>query len=165
MRVFRLGLARYLTTRKEAFSGKGGVMASGRWHTEGHPIIYTAQSLSLAALEILVHLKTTEKVEPFVSYVAEVPDDLILEPRSYPRGWKNRIHSNRVFGDAWLAAKTTPAMRVPTILAPGEWNLLINPLHPDFSLNWIQRGPERFAFDARLLTGPQPKRGAGRRRS
>jgi RES domain-containing protein len=41
----------------------------------GQPIIYTAQSLSLAALEILVHLKETRDVEPFRSYAAEIPDD------------------------------------------------------------------------------------------
>jgi RES domain-containing protein len=150
MRVFRIGLARYLRVRKEAFSGKGGMVSSGRWHTEGHPVIYTAQSLSLAALEILVHLKQTQDVEPFMSYAAEIPDDLILKPQSYPARWKTRIEVSRAFGDEWLEAKT-PALRVPTVLAPGEWNVLLNPLHADFSLSWIQAGPERFAFDARLL--------------
>ena len=127
------------------------MVSSGRWHTEGHPIIYTAQSLSLAALEILVHLKETQAIEPFLSYAAEIPDDLILKPESYPTHWKSRIEVSRAFGGAWLEAKTTPALRVPTVLAPGEWNVLVNPLHPDFSLSWIQARPERFSFDARLL--------------
>jgi RES domain-containing protein len=157
MRVFRLGLARFLRTRKEAFSGKGGVVSSGRWHTAGHPIVYAAQSLSLAALEILVHLKQTRDVEPFLSYTADIPDNFILKPQPYPTRWKSRIDVSRAFGDAWLAAKVAPALRVPTILAPGEWNVLLNPLHPQFSLGWIQAGPERFAFDARLLTRKQPK--------
>jgi len=162
MRVFRIGLARFLRIRKEAFSGRGGMVSSGRWHTEGHPIIYTAQSLSLAALEILVHLKQTQAVEPFLSYAAEIPDDLILKPESYPAGWKSRIEVSRAFGDAWLAARSTPALRVPTVLAPGEWNVLLNPLHPGFSLSWIQAGPDRFAFDARLLVRrkkPSARRG------
>ena len=114
MRVFRIGLARFLRIRREAFSGKGGMVSSGRWHTEGHPIVYTAQSVSLAALEILVHLKQTQSIEPFLSYAAEIPDDLILEPQSYPARWKSRIEVSRAFGDAWLHAKTTPALRVPT---------------------------------------------------
>jgi RES domain-containing protein len=163
MRVFRIGLARFLRVRKEAFSGRGGMVASGRWHTEGHPIIYTAQSLSLAALEILVHLKATQAVEPFLSYAAEIPEDLILKPAALPARWKTRIDVSRAFGDTWLEAKTTPAMRVPTILAAGEWNVLLNPLHPEFSLNWVETGPERFAFDARLLA-PRKKSSAPRGR-
>jgi RES domain-containing protein len=164
MRVFRLGLARFLRTRKEAFSGKGGMVSSGRWHTEGHPIVYTSQSLSLAALEILVHLKETREVEPFLSYAAEIPDHLILKPDSFPTQWRRRIEASRAFGDVWLEAKRAPALRVPTILAPGEWNVLLNPVHPQFSLSWIQVGPERFSFDARLLTQRQPK-SSGRRRT
>jgi RES domain-containing protein len=34
-------------------------------------------------------------------------------------------------------------MLVPTIITPGEWNVLINPLHPQFSLRWIVTGPAR----------------------
>jgi RES domain-containing protein len=165
MRVFRIGLARFLRTRKEAFGGRGGVVASGRWHTEGHPIIYTAQSLSLAALEILVHLKQTQAVEPFLSYAAEIPDELILKPQSYPPRWKNRIEVSRAFGDEWLEARVTPALRVPTVLAPGEWNVLLNPLHPEFSLGWIQAGPDRFAFDARLLVRKKKSAAPGRPRT
>lgn len=165
MRVFRIGLARFLRTRKEAFSGKGGVVSSGRWHTEGHPITYTAQSLSLAALEILVHLKETRDVEPFLSYAADIPDDLILKPNSYPKRWKSRVRVSQAFGDAWLEAKMAPALRVPTILAPSEWNVLLNPLHPQFSLSWIQARPERFAFDARLPTRKHQKFRARRRAS
>jgi RES domain-containing protein len=157
MRVFRIGLGRFLRTRKEAFTGKGGLVASGRWHSAGHPIIYTAQSLSLAALEILVHLKETRAVEPFVSYVADIPDDLILTPDSYPTRWQRRIDATRSFGDAWLECKDMPALRVPTVLVPGEWNVLLNPLHPQFSLRWIRSGPERFSFDARLLARERRK--------
>jgi RES domain-containing protein len=149
MRVFRLGAALLTRTRKEAFSGNGGLYASARWHTAGHPIVYTAQSLSLAALEILVRLKQTNAIQPFYAYSAEVPDALILKPDSLPARWKSRLSISRAFGDAWLEAKTTPAMLVPTIITSGEWNVLINP--PQFSLKWIMTGPEAFAFDARLL--------------
>ena len=157
MRVFRIGLARFLRTRKDAFTGKGGVVAPGRWHTAGHPIVYTSQSLSLAALEILVHLKETRAVEPFLAFAAVIPDDLILKPDRYPTRWQRRIDVTRACGDAWLEAKSAPALRVPTILVPGEWNVLLNPLHPRFSFRWIQSGPERFAFDARLLTRQRRK--------
>jgi hypothetical protein len=71
-----------------------------------------AQSLSLAALEILVRLKQ----------------------------------------------KATPAMLVPTFITPSEWNVLINPLHPQFSLKWIMTGPDAYTFDARLLPAKRKTR-------
>ena len=152
MRVFRIGAALFTRSRKEAFSGNGGWYASARWHTAGHPVVYTAQSLSLAALEILVRLKQTNDIQPFNAYSVEVPDPLILKPDSYPARWKNRLAVSRAFGDAWLEAKTTPAMLVPTIITPGEWNVLINPLHPQISPTWIVSGPDAYTFDARLLS-------------
>ena len=83
---------------------------------------------------------------------AEVPEPLLLKPDSIPARWKSRLAASRAFGDAWLEAKTTPAMLVPTIITPGEWNVLINPLHPQFSLKWIVTGPDAYTFDARLLS-------------
>jgi RES domain-containing protein len=158
MRIFRIGAALFTRSRKEAFSGNGGLYASARWHTAGHPVVYTAQSLSLAALEILVRLKQMNDIRPFFTYSAEVPDPLILKPDSYPPRWRSRLAVSRAFGDAWLVAKTTPAMLVPTIITPGEWNVLINPLHPQFSLTGIVSGPDAFTFDARLLPAKRKTR-------
>jgi len=126
MRVFRIGAAFFTRTRKEAFSGNGGLHASARWHTAGHPVVYTAQSLSLAALEILVRLKQTNDIQPFYTYSAEVPDSLILNPILFRRDGKVGLRS----AGRWRCvarAKTTPALLVPTIITPGEWNVLINP--------------------------------------
>jgi RES domain-containing protein len=44
-----------------------------------------------------------------------------------------------------------PALRAPTAITPGEWNVLVNPLHPKFSLKWVVSGPDTYTFDARLL--------------
>ena len=121
MRVFRIGAAVFTRTRKEAFSGQGGVYASARWHSAGRPIVYTAQSLSLAALEILVRLKQTNDIQPFYTYSMEIPDHLILTPKSFPVRWKSRIAVSQAFGDAWLKTNNLPALRVPTAITPGEW--------------------------------------------
>ena len=162
MRVFRIGAAVFTRTRKEAFSGQGGVYASARWHSAGRPIVYTAQSLSLAALEILVRLKQTNDIQPFYAYSMEIPDHLILTPKSLPVNWKSRIAVSRAFGDAWLKTNNLPALRVPTVITPGEWNVLVNPLHPQFSLNWVVSGPNTYTFDARLL---RDKKGIRSRRT
>lgn len=151
MKVYRIGAAPFARTRKEAFSGEGGLHASARWHTAGHLIVYTAQSLSLAALEILVHLKQTNNIQPFCAYSAEIPDAFILKPDSLPPGWRSRIEVSRRFGDTWLEAKTSAALLVPSVITPGERNVLLNPAHPQFSSRWILTGPTVYAFDPRLL--------------
>jgi RES domain-containing protein len=43
-----------------AFDGEGARLAGGRWNKIGIPMIYTADSLALAALEIMVHLPGSE---------------------------------------------------------------------------------------------------------
>src|SRR5258707_5222079 len=151
MRVYRLGAVPFARTRKAAFSGDGVLQASERWHAAGHLIVYTAQSLSLAALEILVHLKQTNNIQPFCAYSAEIPDALILKPDPLPPRWRSRIGVSRRFGDTWLEAKTSPALLVPSVITPGERNVLLNPAHPQFSPQWILTGPIAYTFDLRLL--------------
>ena len=120
-------------------------------HTAGQPIVYTSQSLSLAALEILVHLKQTDDLQPFRAFVVEIPDDMILVPRSYPTRWAADYRVSRGFGDSWLRGAEKAALRVPSVFTPGEWDFLLNPVHPNFSLKWIVSGPTAYTFDARLL--------------
>ena len=151
MRVFRIAAARFARSRKEAFSGQGGVRASARWHSAGRPIVYTAQSLSLVALEILVHLKQTDDLQPFRAFSVEIPDELISRPRSYPPRWRTEYRVSRALGNAWLKGGDRPVLRVPSVITPGEWNYLLNPLHPAYSLKWVVSGPTVYAFDARLL--------------
>jgi RES domain-containing protein len=53
MRVWRLCRRQYAVT---AFSGIGAKLWGGRWNAPGYPVVYTADSLALAALETFVHL-------------------------------------------------------------------------------------------------------------
>ena len=48
----------------EAFSGEGARLYGGRWNSPGTAMVYTAGSVSLATLELLVHLDNTS-VLPF----------------------------------------------------------------------------------------------------
>lgn len=151
MRVFRIAAAQFARSRREAFSGQGALEAPARWHTAGRVVVYTAQSLSLAALEILVHLKQTTDLQPFRFFVAEIPDEFILMPSSFPARWQSDYRVSRTFGDAWLEAGEQAVLRVPSLITPGEWNFLLNPLHHDFSLKCVIAGPSLYAFDHRLL--------------
>jgi hypothetical protein len=96
----------------------------------------------------LVRLKQTNDIQSFYTYSIEIPGP---PPKSLPVCRKSRIAVSRAFGDAWLKTNNLPALRVPTVIAPGEWNVLVNPLHPQFSLKWAVTGPDAYTFDARLL--------------
>ncbi len=40
---------------EDAFSGEGARRGGGRWNSKGVRVVYTAGSLSLATLEVMVH--------------------------------------------------------------------------------------------------------------
>ncbi|MDJ0648735.1 MAG: RES family NAD+ phosphorylase [Xenococcaceae cyanobacterium MO_188.B19] len=71
MYLWRICAAKY---QDSSCSGLGGLYAAGRWHQKGNKIIYTAESLALATLEIFVHLES-DRV-PLVAIKAQIDDDV-----------------------------------------------------------------------------------------
>ena len=51
---------------RNAFTGEGAREFGGRWNNPGTAIVYTAQSQSLAALEMLAHLDSSEHLRKYV---------------------------------------------------------------------------------------------------
>lgn len=111
-----------------ALDGAGGLVVAGRWHSRGRPIIYAAESSALAMLEILVHLEVARPPPSFQLLRIEGPDELAVEP--WPADDPpDDLDETRAWGDAWLAGGRTALARVPSAVAPGAWNMLINPVH------------------------------------
>ncbi|MEM1204081.1 MAG: RES family NAD+ phosphorylase [Acidobacteriota bacterium] len=154
MRVWRICKARYAAT---AFDGEGARIYSGRWHRAGTPVVYTSTSRSLAALELLVHVDLNLVPADFVLISADVPDDSILgvSAESLPADWKRMPPeaASQDLGTAWARAAETLALRVPSVVMPGEENVLLNPRHPEFPRVEVGE-PEPFAFDPRLRSDP-----------
>lgn len=134
-----------------AFSGEGAAIAGGRWNSRGVRVVYASSTLSLAALESLVHLNPPVLFK-YVAFQIEFPDDLITSPRSLPGDWalEPPSPSSKAIGDVWARAGQSAVLAVPTVIVPVETNYLLNPLHPDFKKISIGR-PQPFAFDPRLL--------------
>jgi RES domain-containing protein len=135
----------------EAFSGEGARRYGGRWNSPGLRIVYASDSLSLAALETLVHINPYTPMA-FVYFALEWPADITEEIASPPTGWDispSGPASQRV-GDAWCEAGRSAVLAVPSVLVPAQRNFLLNPGHPDFSQIKIHP-PQPFTFDPRLL--------------
>jgi RES domain-containing protein len=139
---------------RKAFSGEGAAAYGGRWNSPGTPVVYTAGSRSLAALEILVNTMDPKDLVDlwYVAIPAAVNEEMIAGPPRLPRNWKSYpapMDTMRL-GDAWAAAQGSVVLRVPSVVIPAEWNYLLNPSHPDFP-QIVTGKAEAFRFDSRLL--------------
>ncbi|VGO20090.1 RES family NAD+ phosphorylase [Pontiella sulfatireligans] len=120
-----------------AFSGQGARLAGGRWNAEGHAVVYTAGSLSLALLEIIVHLEFKEALKLYKAIPVDIPDSLLqsIDPAKLPDGWSASPPQpcTQFIGNCWMERLSTVALRVPSAIVPNESNYLLNPAHPEFS--------------------------------
>jgi len=118
-----------------ALSGFGAAQRGGRWNSRGVPVVYTSQSQSLALLELLVHADKSQLPEDLVFTSIDVADGTIVDLDILPAGWNAIPHgtASQQIGDTWCARGTSIALRVPSVIVPRESNVLLNPLHPDFS--------------------------------
>ena len=144
-----------LTLRKHgAPDGEGASRYGGRWNKPGTPVVYTSGSLSLAALEYLVHVDSDTLPDGLVSIRATIPDSLQIETidvSNLPGDWKDKIIpvSLQELGTSWASKGKCPVLKVPSVVIEHEWNYVLNPLHQDFSkIAWDTS--IGFAFDPRL---------------
>jgi len=147
--LWRLTKAQYAAS---AFDGEGARLYGGRWNSPGQAVVYLAGSLALAALEILVHVKSQRELGGYVKIRVEAPESLVSEASTLPPNWQQgrAPDETRAIGDAWLEAGETPLLRVPSVVIPEEYNYLLNPQHPGFGEVGIGEATP-FSFDPRLL--------------
>jgi RES domain-containing protein len=140
--------------RHTAFDGEGARRAGGRWNPRGSAVVYASETLSLAALEMLVHCDPALLPDDLVAIPADVPEAVRVrrvEERDLPRGWRGQPtpRALQTIGADWLEKRETAVLSVPSALVPRERNVLLNPAHPDFRR--IRVGPaEPFSLDPRL---------------
>ena len=151
MRLWRICRRLYAA---EAFSGEGARLYGGRWNSQGISVVYASTSLALAAIETFVHVEPNLQPDDLVWIEAELRDDVATERvdlKSLPIQWdQRRDDSLRTFGDNWIRAARTVALYVPSAAIQGEWNVLLNPVHPDFHGLKIH-APRAFKFDLRMF--------------
>lgn len=139
---------------KTAFDGSGARKFGGRWNSHGTLVIYTAQSQSLAVLEVLVHLERPRALQEYVLIPVEIDEPLVrtVELADLPKQWRQYPGppALREMGDDWVRSGASAVLKVPSALIPAENNFLLNPAHADFKRLVIGE-PAAFEFDARLV--------------
>ncbi len=148
--VWRITTARFAAA---AFSGEGARLYGGRWNPKGWEVVYTAQSQSLALLELMV------QDDPLRAHYVRIPAQLPvglpetrIEAAQLPEGWRTLGGRGAIqaLGQAWLQEGTTAVLNVPSAVLPAERNFLLNPRHPDFARIAIG-APQSLQTDTRLL--------------
>ncbi|AFZ37970.1 RES domain protein (plasmid) [Stanieria cyanosphaera PCC 7437] len=137
--------------RASAFSGIGGLYIPGRWHPQGHKIVYTAESLALASLEIFVHLESNRV--SLVAIKAGMSDEVEIEeiePSQLPDNWQDTSSYPLLqeMGRDWLTSLRIPILKVPCSIVPVEYNYLLNP-QPS-KLKVVLESSMKFKFDRRM---------------
>lgn len=141
---------------RDVRSGNGARLYGGRWNSPGRPAIYCAGSLSLAMLEVLTHVSNAEDAgEQRVYFTVEIDERGIKDVavNNLPRAWRSALNLEpcRKLGDEWLIRGSSPALQVPSALVDGEFNFILNPLHPHFRKAAVWSAARPLRIDSRLF--------------
>ncbi len=149
---WRIVHARYAD---DIFSGEGARITQGRWHEEGHRVIYTSETISLATLELIANTPRARLLSHYVVASCSFPEVLVedVDQERLPTNWRDYPPPKEVqqLGTEWLLSGASAVLSVPSAITPEERNYLINPEHEHFRS--VDAGPARpFRIDLRLLT-------------
>lgn len=153
MEVFRLVREKFA----EPLSGKGAAIRGARWNSIGVELIYTALNRSLAMAEVAVHFTLATLPDDYVMMTINVPDDILLKTltmEELPEDWNLFPHPNATqkIGDRFVIENEFCLLKIPSVVTQGDYNVLINPKHPDFKrLSFVEI--IKFPFDKRIFKG------------
>ncbi len=138
-----------------SLDGSGGLRASARWHTKGRRIAYLAETSAGALTEVLVRLELDPKSLPhkYKLLKAEAPDDISMREitkADLPEAWIYDEVTTRTIGDEWLTSRETALLRVPSVIVPESFNVLLNPAHPE-ARKVVVIAYHEYPWDRRLL--------------
>ncbi len=132
MKLFRISTSEYIND----LSGTGAKLYGGRWNKKGTALLYCSQNISLSVLEILVHFDGLAVPDKLKLIELELPEKYIVDySLSKFKKLNDKKDAELQFkseGQKWILSEKSLALRVPSIIIPLEYNILINPSHPSF---------------------------------
>jgi RES domain-containing protein len=116
-------------------------------------MVYLAQSVPGAILEVVVHLLESTVLPDGLKLIqVKCPKGIeyqTVEEDGLPEGWPTDPKITRERGDAWLVQCKTALISVPSAIAPKTRDFLLNPEHPDACRVTVYEDLE-FDFESRL---------------
>ncbi|MDZ4657613.1 MAG: RES family NAD+ phosphorylase [Bythopirellula sp.] len=144
-----------LKHQASAFTGSGAEKTGGRWNHKGHPMVYTSENLSLAALELFVHVSPGIIPDDLISMRGKLPDSVStieIAESDLPSSWRNYPAPDELptIGTDWLLGAKSLVLIVPSAINALEKNLLLNPAHSEIKRLKIDAS-QPFQFDPRMF--------------
>ena len=146
MRVYRVAKARHAPDAQTMLSGEGAREWGGRFNSPGVRAVYCASTLSLAALEILVHAPRVAILPEYRFLEVQVPERAIEHIAD-----KDVAEDASALGDERLGSDGILGFSVASFVIPLERNVVLNPDHPDFASHVTHGDIEPLTLDERLL--------------
>ena len=151
MLIYRLVKKKY---RKNPIDPEGARLYGGRWNSKGKGVIYFADSISLAMLEMLVHIEQRDLLKVYALCSVQVISRMILtlEDSDLPADWQSdpAPRSTALIGDEWVDAKDSLILSIPSTIVPEQRNYIINSLHPEFKKIVRTVSVQSHRFDSRF---------------
>jgi RES domain-containing protein len=151
MEVFRLVREKH----SAVLSGVGAAIKGARWNSTGVELIYTASNRSLAMAEVAVHFTLATLPKDYLMMTIFISDSISLtrvNPNDLPTDWNVFPHpkSTQKVGDRFVRENKYCILQIPSAVTQGDFNLLINPYHPEFpGIKIIS--VDKFPFDNRIF--------------
>lgn len=152
MKVYRLTRRKFI----HDFNGKGAAICGARWNSKGTEIIYASDSRALAMAEVAVHLSFDILPSDFMMLEIDIPEAVAFAPAIFAddlhTSWNAFPHdaTTQLIGDQFIQANAFCVLKVPSAVVKGDFNILINPFHSDFSMITITDESD-FPFDRRFV--------------
>ena len=151
MEAYRLSREKFAAT----LSGKGAALKGARWNSIGVELIYTASNRSLAMAEVAVHFTLATLPSDYLMITIFIPDNISIRKLNIsdlPINWNTFPHpsTTQTIGDQFIADNKFCVLQIPSAVTQGDYNLLINPNHPDFKRIKII-ATDKFPFDKRIF--------------
>ncbi len=128
-RVYRITRSKY----KDDLSGEGARLYGGRWNRPGVAALYTSEARSLALLELIVHFNSGAALNMDYVFISLEIDESFIENihlKDLPKDFISFNNSKLwAITENLFLKKDKFAIRVPSVLVPNEFNIIINPHH------------------------------------
>jgi len=118
-------------------------------------MVYCSEAPATALLEVLANLDVDIEDVPthYTLLKIEAPTDISMcsvDPTALPKDWRHRPSTTRKLGNAWIGSGEAALYKVPCVIVPEAWNILMNPLHPEHETIKIVKVYKK-PFDTRLV--------------